>query len=57
MKFGETIYVVAEFDHFGTNWQMLFWSKDLEFVKDWIEQNENSDTYFEYFEVKHLVEW
>ena len=60
MAFGETIYVVLEvleYPYIGSIFEILFWSKDLELVKDWIEKKRNSDTSFEYFEVKQLIEW
>ncbi len=56
-KFGPSIYVVVEFAVMGDEWDILFWSTDLAMVRDWIKKNSNMDTFFEYYEVKQLLEF
>jgi hypothetical protein len=56
-KYGPQIYVVIEFAHRGSTFNLIFWSADLALIRDWIDKNHNSDTYFEYYEVKQLIEF
>jgi hypothetical protein len=56
-NFGDTIYVIVEYPYVGIDFEIIFWTSDEEIAKDFIEKNRNSDTFFEYYEVKQLIEW